>query len=372
MKSRIWFIGLALILLTSCIASPPPPAPTLSEVEGPVSTGAPQANIPTPAASPTHALTVEETTTLNSLKQVDDYPLYTMQYIGPYFQQTSSTGIIGSPKVSNILKRENCQVNWSCSLFAALGDENNRLYGRNFDWRFSPALLLFADPPGAYASVSMVDIAYLGFEGDPSRNPTALPLEKRQALLNAPFLPFDGMNEKGLAIGMAAIPAEKMPYDPQKETIDSLRVIREMLDHAGTVDEAIDILGSYNIDMGSVPIHYLIASTSGDSALVEFYQGKMVMFRNETTWQVATNFLLASTNGNPQSQCWRYDRVDERLKELEGRILSKDALRLLKDVSQENTQWSIVYHMTSGDLEIVMGRNYSGTTHTFHLEKIAQ
>ena len=31
--------------------------------------------------------------------------------------------------------------------------------------------------------------------------------------------------------------------------------------------------------------------------------------------------------------------------------------------------WSIVYNMTSGDLEIVMGQDYSGTIHTFQLEQ---
>jgi len=32
---------------------------------------------------------------------------------------------------------------WACSLFAGLGDVEQRLYGRNFDWDHSPAVLLF-------------------------------------------------------------------------------------------------------------------------------------------------------------------------------------------------------------------------------------
>ncbi len=363
MKSRIWFIGLTLILLASCTASPTPP------ITAPLSTNTPQANIPTLDSGSSHAFTEEETATLNSLKQVDDYPLYTMQFIGSYSYHASLSGIPDWPKIVDVSKQESCQVNWGCSLFAALGDESDRLYGRNFDWQFSPALLLFTDPPDGYASVSMVDIEYLDFGGKRSQNLTGLPLADRRALLDAPSLPFDGMNEKGLVVGMAAIPEQDMPYDPQKKTLDELEVIREILDHAGTVDEAIAILGNYNIDMGSVPIHYLVASTAGESALVEFYQGKMIVFRNETPWQVTTNFLVASTNGDTQGQCWRYDRVDERLKQLGGQISSKDALHLLEDVSQENTQWSIVYHMTSGDMEVVMGRNYLGTIHTFHLRE---
>jgi hypothetical protein len=302
------------------------------------------------------------------LEQVDDYPLYTMRYFGTYPGRTRSYELPRLSRPALVSAQKSCSIAWGCSLFAALGDEEDRLLGRNFDWQFSPALLLFTDPADGYASVSMVDIEYLGFGGERSTDLTDLPLEERRALLDAPSLPFDGMNEMGLAIAMAAVPEEDMPHDPQKKTLDELEVIREILDHAGTVGEAIDILGNYNIDMGSVPIHYLIASASGESAVVEFYQGEMVVFHNESQWQVATNFLLASTNGDTQGQCWRYDLINERLNELEGQISVRNALRLLEDVSQDITQWSIVYHMTTGAIDVVMGREYARRAHTFHLE----
>jgi len=341
---------LTLLLLSSCESPQIQPTP-----------------LPTPI--PDHnGLTQEQEATLGSLEQVDDHPLYTMRYVGPYITQTLSSRTVEQPIVPILSAQECCQVNWGCSLFAALGNEEDRFFGRNFDWHFSPALLLFTDPPDGYAAVSMVDIEYLGFEGDRSRNLTELSLSELRSLLVAPFLPFDGMNEGGLAVGMAAVPAEEMPHDPQKRTIDQLEVIREVLDHAGTVDEAIDIFDNYNIDMGTVPIHYMIASASGDSAVVEFYKGEMVVFRSKAPWQAATNFLLASTNGHEQGQCWRYDLISQRLEGLDGKASSEDAFRLLEDVSQDITQWSIVYHMTSGNVNIVMGQNYSGIIHTFQLE----
>ena len=75
--------------------------------------------------------------------------------------EVTPSAILGSPRRPKSLHRPPGR----CSLFAALGDPENRLFGRNFDWRYSPALLLFTDRPagGGYASVSMVDIAYLGF-----------------------------------------------------------------------------------------------------------------------------------------------------------------------------------------------------------------
>ena len=45
------------------------------------------------------------------------------------------------------------------------------MLGRNFDFDDDPALLLHHRPPGAYKSVSLVDISYLGVDrGD--RRPT--------------------------------------------------------------------------------------------------------------------------------------------------------------------------------------------------------
>jgi hypothetical protein len=317
-----------------------------------------------PAAS---AFSEAEAATLNSILKLDEYPFYTMTYVGAYSHAASLRQNHPTSEVRSTLNPYTCSADWGCSLFAALGDEGGRLYGRNFDWQYSPAVLLFTDPPDGYASVSMVDITYLGFDGERARRLADLPLEERRNLLGAPFLPFDGMNEKGLAVGMAAVPPGGMQTDPRKETVDQLEVIREVLDHAATVDEAVALFGRYNIDMGTVPIHYLVAGAAGESALVEFYQGKLVVFRNEATWQQATNFLVASTNGDPAGECPRYDLINDRLEETNGRITAKEGLRLLSDVSQDNTQWSVIYNLTGGSVDIVMGRDYS-TVHTLRLD----
>jgi len=52
----------------------------------------------------------------------------------------------------------------------------------------------------------MVDIAYLGFEGQAAYGLTERPLDELAPLLSAPYLPFDGMNDQGLVVGMAAVP----------------------------------------------------------------------------------------------------------------------------------------------------------------------
>jgi hypothetical protein len=300
-----------------------------------------------------HGLSPDELATLNSLKQVDDYPLYTMHYYASYAQGPSAQPE-GSGWASSSLPAA-----WACSLLAALGDPESLLYGRNFDWEFSPALLLFADPPDGYASVSMVDIAYLGFGGAVSSKVADLPLEELRGLLAAPLLPFDGMNEHGLAVGMAAVPPGDMRPDPGKETIGSLGVIREMLDHARSVDEAVDILDGYNIDFeGGPPLHYLLADRTGHAVLVEFYQGERILFPNEGPWHQATNFLRAAVEPSTAGQCSRYDLIHQRLEGADGRLTAAEAMSLLAEVAQPHTQWSIVYGLSTGEVQVVMGQEY--------------
>jgi len=356
-RSRSMSCGLtlvALLLIASAIMAACGPTATSSFTAQPTTT-------PVPIIQPTAtaAFSEQQIATLSSLEKVDDFPLYTMHYYGSP-EPPSSRLVV--PQESTYAQRPA----WACSLFAALGG-SDKVYGRNFDWVDSPALLLFTHPTDGYASVSMVDLAYLEF-GDKVDRLTELPLDQRLPLLDAPGLPFDGMNERGLVVGMAAVPDGNMRPDPGKETIDSLQVIRRMLDQASTVDEAVAIMHQVNIEWGSgPPLHYLIADRSGQSALVEFYQGKVQVIPTDNPWHLATNFLVSSVGDHTAGQCPRYDKIDQQLSAAGGRIDAAEAMRLLHDVSQPNTQWSVVYGINTGEIVVTLGRQYS-RAHTFQID----
>ncbi len=311
-------------------------------------------------APPTGALpdglSLAQMETLSSLEQVGEYPLYVMHYYDDYEPQIYGRAPAGTQTRT-----------WGCSLFAALGDEEDRLYGRNFDWNYSPALLLYTDPPDGYASVSMVDLAYLGFDDEDVRALLDLSRGDLLPLLDAPHWPFDGMNEQGLAVGMAAVASGGMRPDPDKRTTGSLGIIREILDHARDVDQALALLQAYNIDMeGGPDLHYLVADRSGRSLLVEFYQGQMVVTPNEDPWHLATNFITASVPVPSEAGCWRYDLIEGTLREERGDLDPVGAMALLDQVSQDNTQWSVVYGLSTGSIQVSMGRRYD-SPHTFYL-----
>ena len=295
--------------------------------------------------------------TLASLQKVDRYPLYTMTYYGSYDAVHTKIARSGVDAQSRP---------WACSLFAALGDPRHMVFGRNFDWDFSPAVLLFTRPTNGYASVSMVDITYLGYE---SHDVTSLAVsEQRDLLLSAPLIPFDGMNEYGLTVGMAAVPGSPGPAaDPGKPTVGSLRIIRLMLDQAQTVEEALAVIRQYNIDFeGGPPLHYLLADRSGRAATVEWKDGSLQVIRNQQPWQVTTNFYLAGASAGIKTQDWRYRTAAAWLQAAQGRIAPQEAMQILAHVKQGITQWSIVYGMSTGEVRIVMGQSYN-YVHLYHL-----
>jgi penicillin V acylase-like amidase (Ntn superfamily) len=220
--------------------------------------------------------------TFDSLEKVDDHPLYVMHYYEDY---STPAAVV----------RGEAAPGWTCSLFAALGDPQSTVYGRNFDWEPTPALLLFTYPADGYASMSMVNLIFLGFSHEQATDLLALSEAERKPLVRAPFLPIDGMNEWGLVVGLAAVPQSQDRTDLDRPSIGSLGIIREMLDHARSVDEAIAIMKQYTIRFdGGPPIHYLIAEATGRAVLVEYGSGELHAIPNDGDWHVATNFLVES------------------------------------------------------------------------------
>lgn len=321
----------------------------------------------------TDSLTADEIATLSSLKRISDHPFYTMEYVGSYRSELVGGFDLDLCDRIAACTEQAAEPAFACSLFVTFAEDTAQVFGRNFDWSYHPILLLFTDPHDGYASVSFVDLSYFVSE-DLVDTLDEAPTEARRGLLDTPFVPFDGMNECGLVIGMAAIPPAEMPIDPEKETRGSIDVIRDILDYAATVDEAIDILTSVNVDMtGGPDIHYLIADADGRSAIVELAGGNAYVFRSEEAWQHMTNFRLNDVlEADRAEACWRYATISERLTAVEGRLTADDAMTLLESVHQASetnpagTLWSAVYEMQTKTIHVVIQQRFD-QVYTFAL-----
>ena len=107
---------------------------------------------------------------------------------------------------------------------------------------------------------------------------------------------------------------------------------------------------------------YTINTTSANDLL-----NSNQVISTDQPWHLATNFLVSSTSDHPIGHCSRYDKIDQRLSTSGGRLDSEEAMQLLQAVSQPNTQWSIVYGLSTGEIVVTLGQAYS-RAHTFQFE----
>ena len=116
--------------------------------------------------------------------------------------------------------------------------------------------------------------------------------------------------------------------------------------------------------MQTHPVHFHIADVSGNSAIVEYIDGGISVVRDDRHWQVSTNYLFSEAL---QPNCWRYNKAAESLAESEGKKSAVEAMSLLKSTSQDHTTWLVVYNLTTGQVNLALGKNYE-KVHTFDLK----
>ena len=108
----------------------------------------------------------------------------------------------------------------------------------------------------------------------------------------------DGMNEKGLVTNLLYLSETTYPKrDSKKEGVATSIYLQYILDNFATVKEAVDALSSDKIQIVPVPIpnsdklptmHVSISDATGDSAVVEFLDGKTVIHHSRE-YDVMTN-----------------------------------------------------------------------------------
>jgi hypothetical protein len=91
----------------------------------------------------------------------------------------------------------------------------------------------------------------------------------------------------------------------------------------------------------------------------------MVQIPNQDPWHLITNHLRCIAEGD--GGCWRYRTISDQLTAVNGQLDAQSAMQLLSDVKQNSTQWSMVYNMTTGDINVVIAKHYD-TNYAFRLD----
>lgn len=241
---------------------------------------------------------------------------------------------------------------FGCSTITARNADGGVLFGRNFDWSSCEAMVVLSYPETAYASVSTVNMDFIR-QGAGGMADLALKADEVRTIA-ALYAPLDGMNEKGLAVSVNMIQdSETINQNTDKPDITTTTAVRLLLDKAGTVEEALNLLDQYDMhaSMGMM-VHLAIADALGNSVAVEYIGNEMIV----TETPVVTNFYLAEGEkygiGTKQSH-ERYDILMNCLKEKPVMEITevRDAL---DEVSKDNfgefesTEWSIVFCLSEG------------------------
>ncbi len=320
-----------------------------------------------------------EIRTISSMKKIDDYGMYQMKYYGSYdLDGLLKQGISSDEELQDFIIKElthgipvNIDVTGGgCTAFVYTDKDGRTIMGRNFDFSYAPSLQVFTNPEHGYASVSTINLAFAGY----GENNLPDSFANSFLALAAPYLTFDGMNEKGVAVCLLAVPEADNP-STGKTMINTSVAMRMILDKAANMNEAIDLLKQYDIYFsGNIPCHFLLADSSGKSVIIEYYGGGLQVVESDESFQVASNFIAYNdlNIGEGFDEFDRYNSVHDYLKQKNCDVSEDEAMALLAEVGVmddgvDKLQWSVVYNLNDLSGEIFAHRKNDQSTR-FELE----
>ncbi|MFB3905702.1 MAG: linear amide C-N hydrolase [Acidobacteriota bacterium] len=179
--------------------------------------------------------------------------------------------------------------------------------------------------------------------------------------------PTDGMNEAGLVVALMMLNGTTYPVPDARPAVGCLAWIQYQLDNCGRVEEVIQTDTRLRIAPGSYPLHFLVCDALGDVAVIEFLDGRMVVYRGDTlpvlaltnnTYEQSIHYLRRHVGFGgqlpiPQSHgsLDRFVRLADRLAHYDPDVWTSPvdyAFSTLGSVAQGSfTRWTIVYDVSA-------------------------
>ena len=320
--------------------------------------------------------------TLSSFKQLAQ-GLYEISIYGDYSNHMK--------EVNHMFINHLSEFRYNCSIFSCLGDSSSILMGRSLDngSELEPkhhTLVCKCFPENKYASISVVRLTDLGFVRDTSTEHlsdydkitnfsaslgsdlTRYSFTQKLKLFDAPYYSLDGINEKGLAVALANYyPAGRYDIEPGKDTISYTYLVRKILDNCRNVDEATELIKSFNVvfycesnhHFSTSEVHLMVVDSKGNSVIPEVYDGKFQFIRSNQAWQIATNSRTYDLSEDYKiEECFRYDTLHQNLQKHSGKLNYDQSLNLLKKVGFPFTQWSTLYDLSNKKVLLAQEYNF--------------
>jgi choloylglycine hydrolase len=239
----------------------------------------------------------------------------------------------------------------ACTTFF-INKNGQLIFGRNYDW-ITGAGMVFSNQRGLQKTSMKTEdgntLSWVSRFGSISFNQYGKEF------------PTGGMNEKGLVVELMWLDGTEYPSHDERPAVGTLQWIQYQLDCCETIEEVIATDKLLRIaSKGTVPLHYLIADAKGNSATIEFLDGKMVVHKGkDLPFPVLTNDqyneAMQQSNkftGQSNSSIDRFSRACRQVKQYQlGNInmpVVDYAFSILDNVAQGDwTKWSIVYDLSN-------------------------
>jgi penicillin V acylase-like amidase (Ntn superfamily) len=237
----------------------------------------------------------------------------------------------------------------ACTTFC-LKNNGEVLFGKNYDWMIGDGMI-FVNKRGVEKSAMTTG----------SEAPARWVSKYGNVTFNqyGKDNPSGGMNEAGLVIELMWLDDTVYPKPDARPVIGVLEWIQYQLDISANVADVINNAEAVRL-ASLVKLHYLVNDKAGNSATVEFLDGKLVAHTGEKlaaaaltndTYEKSLNYAKSVTpeKAKTESSFDRFTRAANKTKDFAAKPKTEAeavsyAFEILANVAQKSaTQWSIVY-----------------------------
>jgi len=239
-----------------------------------------------------------------------------------------------------------------CSAVLLWADQHPTL-ARSYDWHVGHALVMVNQPQVAKRALAL-------------DNPAEWTSRYGSVTINqyGRELPCEGINEQGLAIAILWLDESDYPEPDERPSVTNAQWVQYQLDTAQTVAEVLASDHRVRITpLGGARVHYFVADATGDAAVVEFLNGRLVAHHGDT---LPHPLITNDRCRDSQQELTRYRGFggqrpvpDDtaslsryvRLASLVDRVPlpadapHKAALQVIDQVQAPSTQWQVAYDL---------------------------